>query len=231
MSCYLLGKAQISHVSGWFFARFVLAFARLKSAKKHAGVFCSANDLDFELTETWGESEKDSKGEVLLMRLRSMYLEVVLFFLQARFQTLAGFWISSLWIPGCRILQLQSPVCHESVQCMTSGKEREPGKTTETFEKSETEANGTEISRISFQKFQRLFRAVARFFVTGVIMASAEGTRLVVRGSGSSLRKLLNLEASKRYFQHLSWDVSPRNRPRIWKWQTIVIHYNQNNWV
>ena len=87
---------------------------------------------------------------------------------------------------------------------MTSGKEREPGKTTETFEKSETEANGTEISRISFQKFQRLFRAVARFFVTGVIMASAEGTRLVVRGSGSSLRKLLNLEASKRYFQHLS---------------------------
>ena len=29
-----------------------------------ASVFCSANDLDVELTEIWGESKKDSKGEV-----------------------------------------------------------------------------------------------------------------------------------------------------------------------
>ena len=78
--------------------------------------------------------------------------------------------------------------------------EREPGKTTETFENLETEANGTEISRISFQKFQKLFRAVARFFVTGVTIASAEITSHVVGGSGSYPRKLLNLEASKRYF-------------------------------
>ena len=29
-----------------------------------ASVFCSANDLDVELTEIWGESKNDSKGEV-----------------------------------------------------------------------------------------------------------------------------------------------------------------------
>ena len=29
-----------------------------------ANVFCSANDLDVELTEIWGEPKKDSKGEV-----------------------------------------------------------------------------------------------------------------------------------------------------------------------
>ena len=29
-----------------------------------ASVFCSANDLDVELIEIWGESKKDSKGEV-----------------------------------------------------------------------------------------------------------------------------------------------------------------------
>ena len=29
-----------------------------------ASVFCSANDLDVELTEIWGEPKKDSKGEV-----------------------------------------------------------------------------------------------------------------------------------------------------------------------
>ena len=50
----------------------------------------------------------------------------------------------------------------------------------------------------------------------------------------SSPRKVSNLEATKRYFQHLSWDMSPKNRPRIWKWQTIASqvkssHYNQNN--
>ena len=28
-----------------------------------ASVFCSANDLDVELTEIWGEPKKDSKGE------------------------------------------------------------------------------------------------------------------------------------------------------------------------
>lgn len=29
-----------------------------------ASVFCSANDLDVELTEIWGESKNDSKREV-----------------------------------------------------------------------------------------------------------------------------------------------------------------------
>ena len=29
-----------------------------------ASVFCNANDLDVELTEIWGESKNDSKGEV-----------------------------------------------------------------------------------------------------------------------------------------------------------------------
>ena len=29
-----------------------------------AGVFCSAIDLNFRLTESWGESKNDSKGEV-----------------------------------------------------------------------------------------------------------------------------------------------------------------------
>ena len=29
-----------------------------------ASLFCSANDLDVELTEIWGEPKKDSKGEV-----------------------------------------------------------------------------------------------------------------------------------------------------------------------
>ena len=63
--------------------------------------------------------------------------------------------------------------------------------------------------------FFNLCRAVATFFVTGgggggegAIIASAEGTNLVV-GSGCILpQKILNMEASKRYFQHLSWDMS-----------------------
>ena len=55
------------------------------------------------------------------------------------------------------------------------------------------------------------------------MIASAEGKSLV-GGCGVILpRKFLNLEAPKRYFHHLSWDMSPKNRPRIRKWQTIAI--------
>ena len=55
------------------------------------------------------------------------------------------------------------------------------------------------------------------------MIASAEGKSLV-GGCGIILpRKFLNLEAPKRYFHHLSWDMSPKNRPRIRKWQTIAI--------
>ena len=55
------------------------------------------------------------------------------------------------------------------------------------------------------------------------MIASAEGKSLV-GGCGVILpRKFLNLEAPKRYLHHLSWDMSPKNRPRIRKWQTIAI--------
>ena len=55
------------------------------------------------------------------------------------------------------------------------------------------------------------------------MIASAEGKSLV-GGCGVILpRKFLNLEAPKRYLHHLSWDTSPKNRPRIRKWQTIAI--------
>ena len=38
--------------------------ASLYTVACKASVFCSANDLDVELTEIWGEPKKDSKGEV-----------------------------------------------------------------------------------------------------------------------------------------------------------------------
>ena len=74
-------------------------------------------------------------------------------------------------------------------------------------------------------------RAVAKFFVTGGTISSAEGTNLVGELGVSSPRKFSNLEALKRSFQHFSWNMSPKNRPRICKWKTIASHYNQNNWV
>ena len=55
------------------------------------------------------------------------------------------------------------------------------------------------------------------------MIASAEGKSLVGGCGVILLRKFLNLEAPKRYFHHLSWDMSPKNRPRIRKWQTIAI--------
>ena len=70
----------------------------------------------------------------------------------------------------------------------------------------------------------KITRAVARFLVTGHIIASAEGTNLLGGCGGILPQKIFNLEAPKRYFQHLSWDMSPKNRPRIWKWQTIASH-------
>ena len=79
--------------------------------------------------------------------------------------------------------------------------------------------------------FLALPRAVARFFVTRGIIARAEGTSLVGVWLCPPPEKFSNLEAPKSYFQHLTWDMSPKSRPRIWKWQTIASHYNQNNWV
>ena len=55
------------------------------------------------------------------------------------------------------------------------------------------------------------------------MIASAEGKSLVGGCGVILLQKFLNLEAPKRYFHHLSWDMSPKNRPRIRKWQTIAI--------
>ena len=46
--------------------------------------------------------------------------------------------------------------------------------------------------------------------VTGGIIAIAEGTSFVGGVGVSSSRKFSNLEATKRYFQHLSWDVSEK---------------------
>ena len=60
--------------------------------------------------------------------------------------------------------------------------------------------------------FFNLCRAVARLFIKGGrgggIMASAEGTNLIVWSGCILPKKIFNLEASKRYFQHLSWDMS-----------------------
>ena len=47
-------------------------------------------------------------------------------------------------------------------------------------------------------------RAVGRFFVTGGIIASGEGTSLVGGSGGTLPQKFSNLEAPKCYFQHLS---------------------------
>ena len=55
------------------------------------------------------------------------------------------------------------------------------------------------------------------------MIASAEGKSLVGGCRVILPRKFLNLEAPKRYLHHLSWDMSPKNRPRIRKWQTIAI--------
>ena len=36
----------------------------INTARVKAGVFCCEIDLDFRLTESWGESKNDSKGDV-----------------------------------------------------------------------------------------------------------------------------------------------------------------------
>ena len=36
----------------------------INTARIKAGVFCCEIDLDFRLTESWGESKNDSKGDV-----------------------------------------------------------------------------------------------------------------------------------------------------------------------
>ena len=47
------------------------------------------------------------------------------------------------------------------------------------------------------------------------MIASGEGTSRVGGLGVSSPRKFSNLEAPKRYFQHFSRDMYPKNRPRI----------------
>ena len=60
-------------------------------------------------------------------------------------------------------------------------------------------------------------RAVARFFVTVRALSRVPNAGALLGGLGlSSPTKFSNWEAPKCYFQHLSWDMSPKNRPRIW---------------
>ena len=72
------------------------------------------------------------------------------------------------------------------------------------------------VSYFSYQLLKGMqCRAVARLFVTGVgggALSSVPKARALWGGLGvSSPRKLSNLEATKRYFQHFSWDMSPKN--------------------
>ena len=59
----------------------------------------------------------------------------------------------------------------------------------------------------------------------GGIIASAEHTSLVGGSGGiSPPRKFQIWRLRNAIFSSLSWDMSPKNRPPIWKWQTIASH-------
>ena len=136
--------------------------------------------------------------------------------LQARFQTIQ----TLQTIPKPRIhifsgFRNQNTVCYESAQSMTSGKEKQP---TKTFENLETEASGTEISRISLYTDVRKHRR-----------ARKKNKELFSRISFQKFQKLLNFstENSRNSGSKVEWKENFRvglGFPPFWKFWKMLFH-------